>query len=87
MAGKTLVIQIPCFNEGDTLGITLAALPRSGMAASRSPATISQNVPQASDRLQRGRSKARAATRGTNPQMKNVVKTSTFRTPCSVSPW
>jgi glycosyltransferase involved in cell wall biosynthesis len=29
MAGKTLVIQIPCFNEGDTLGITLAALPRS----------------------------------------------------------
>jgi glycosyltransferase involved in cell wall biosynthesis len=29
MAGKTLIIQIPCFNEGDTLGITLAALPRS----------------------------------------------------------
>jgi glycosyltransferase involved in cell wall biosynthesis len=28
MAGKVLVIQIPCFNEGDTLGITLAALPR-----------------------------------------------------------
>jgi glycosyltransferase involved in cell wall biosynthesis len=28
MAGKILVIQIPCFNEGDTLGITLAALPR-----------------------------------------------------------
>ena len=23
-----LIIQIPCFNEGDTLGITLAALPR-----------------------------------------------------------
>ncbi|HSA79199.1 MAG TPA: glycosyltransferase family 2 protein [Geminicoccaceae bacterium] len=29
MTGKTLVIQIPCFNEGDTLGIALAALPRS----------------------------------------------------------
>jgi glycosyltransferase involved in cell wall biosynthesis len=28
MAGKVLIIQIPCFNEGDTLGITLAALPR-----------------------------------------------------------
>ena len=28
MAGRTLIIQIPCFNEGDTLGVTLAALPR-----------------------------------------------------------
>jgi glycosyltransferase involved in cell wall biosynthesis len=28
MAGKVLIIQIPCFNEGDTLGVTLAALPR-----------------------------------------------------------
>ncbi len=28
-AGPTLVIQIPCFNEAATLGITLAALPRS----------------------------------------------------------
>lgn len=27
-AGPTLVIQIPCFNEAATLGITLAALPR-----------------------------------------------------------
>ena len=29
MADKTLIIQVPCFNEGETLGITLAALPRS----------------------------------------------------------
>jgi glycosyltransferase involved in cell wall biosynthesis len=28
-AGPTLIIQIPCFNEAATLGITLAALPRS----------------------------------------------------------
>lgn len=28
MAEPTLVIQIPCFNEGATLGVTLAALPR-----------------------------------------------------------
>jgi glycosyltransferase involved in cell wall biosynthesis len=28
-AGLTLIIQIPCFNEAATLGITLAALPRS----------------------------------------------------------
>jgi glycosyltransferase involved in cell wall biosynthesis len=28
-AGPTLVIQIPCFNEAATLGVTLAALPRS----------------------------------------------------------
>jgi glycosyltransferase involved in cell wall biosynthesis len=28
MAGPTLIIQIPCFNEAETLGITLAALPR-----------------------------------------------------------
>ena len=48
---------------------------------------MSQNVNQASRALQSGRSKARAATSGTKPQMKNVVKTSTFRTPCSVSPW
>jgi glycosyltransferase involved in cell wall biosynthesis len=27
-SGKTLIIQIPCFNEADTLGVTLAALPR-----------------------------------------------------------
>jgi len=27
-AGKRLIIQIPCFNEAGTLGITLAALPR-----------------------------------------------------------
>ena len=27
-SGKTLVIQIPCFNEAETLGVTLAALPR-----------------------------------------------------------
>jgi glycosyltransferase involved in cell wall biosynthesis len=26
--GKTLIIQIPCFNEAATLGLTLAALPR-----------------------------------------------------------
>ena len=25
---KTLIIQIPCFNEAETLGVTLAALPR-----------------------------------------------------------
>ncbi len=28
MPGKTLIIQIPCFNEAETLGVTLAALPR-----------------------------------------------------------
>jgi glycosyltransferase involved in cell wall biosynthesis len=28
MSGKSLVIQIPCYNEAATLGITLAALPR-----------------------------------------------------------
>ena len=28
--GGTLIIQIPCFNEAETLGITLAALPRAG---------------------------------------------------------
>jgi glycosyltransferase involved in cell wall biosynthesis len=28
MAGPKLIIQIPCFNEAETLGITLAALPR-----------------------------------------------------------
>jgi glycosyltransferase involved in cell wall biosynthesis len=28
MSGKTLIIQIPCFNEAETLGVTLAALPR-----------------------------------------------------------
>lgn len=27
-AGKTLIIQIPCYNEAETLGVTLAALPR-----------------------------------------------------------
>ncbi|MGH6942748.1 MAG: glycosyltransferase family 2 protein, partial [Geminicoccaceae bacterium] len=27
-AGATLIIQIPCFNEAETLGATLAALPR-----------------------------------------------------------
>jgi glycosyltransferase involved in cell wall biosynthesis len=27
-SGKTLIIQIPCFNEAETLGVTLAALPR-----------------------------------------------------------
>jgi glycosyltransferase involved in cell wall biosynthesis len=26
--GKTLIIQIPCFNEAETLGVTLRALPR-----------------------------------------------------------
>jgi hypothetical protein len=29
MSAKTLIIQIPCYNEAPTLGITLAALPRS----------------------------------------------------------
>ncbi|HEX2479818.1 MAG TPA: glycosyltransferase family 2 protein, partial [Geminicoccaceae bacterium] len=28
MTGSTLIIQIPCFNEATTLGITLAGLPR-----------------------------------------------------------
>ena len=28
MADKKLIIQIPCFNEAETLGVTLAALPR-----------------------------------------------------------
>jgi glycosyltransferase involved in cell wall biosynthesis len=28
MTGRTLIIQIPCFNEAPTLGITLANLPR-----------------------------------------------------------
>ena len=28
MSGPTLIIQIPCFNEATTLGITLASLPR-----------------------------------------------------------
>ncbi len=28
MSGKTLIIQVPCYNEAATLGITLAALPR-----------------------------------------------------------
>jgi glycosyltransferase involved in cell wall biosynthesis len=28
MSDKTLIIQIPCFNEAETLGVTLAALPR-----------------------------------------------------------
>ena len=28
MAGPTLIIQIPCFNEAASLGITLASLPR-----------------------------------------------------------
>jgi glycosyltransferase involved in cell wall biosynthesis len=28
MTGPTLIIQIPCFNEASTLGITLAGLPR-----------------------------------------------------------
>ena len=28
MSHKTLIIQIPCFNEAETLGVTLAALPR-----------------------------------------------------------
>ena len=27
-SGKKLIVQIPCFNEADTLGLTLAALPR-----------------------------------------------------------
>jgi glycosyltransferase involved in cell wall biosynthesis len=27
-SGKTLIIQIPCFNEAETLAVTLAALPR-----------------------------------------------------------
>jgi glycosyltransferase involved in cell wall biosynthesis len=27
-SSKTLIIQIPCFNEAETLGVTLAALPR-----------------------------------------------------------
>jgi glycosyltransferase involved in cell wall biosynthesis len=29
MAGPTLIIQIPCFNEAETLGLTLSTLPRS----------------------------------------------------------
>jgi glycosyltransferase involved in cell wall biosynthesis len=28
MSGPTLIIQIPCFNEASTLGVTLASLPR-----------------------------------------------------------
>jgi hypothetical protein len=28
MSDKTLIIQIPCFNEAETLGVTLGALPR-----------------------------------------------------------
>src|ERR687891_434518 len=28
MSDKTLIIQIPCFNEAETVGVTLAALPR-----------------------------------------------------------
>jgi glycosyltransferase involved in cell wall biosynthesis len=28
MPGGTLIIQIPCYNEAETLGVTLAALPR-----------------------------------------------------------
>src|ERR671918_2379769 len=28
MSDKTLIIQIPCYNEAETLGVTLAALPR-----------------------------------------------------------
>ena len=69
------------------MNITLAAFPTSGMAASTSPPVISQNVRQASGWLQSGRSSAFATRSGTNPQMKNVVKTSTLRTPCSVRPW
>jgi hypothetical protein len=67
--------------------MTLAAFPISGMAARIRPPSISQNVPQARRALHSGRSRARAAMSGTNPQMKNVVKTSTFRTPWSVRPW
>jgi hypothetical protein len=69
------------------VNITVAALPRSGTAASRRPPVITQKVSQASGWLQRGRSRARAATKGRKPQMKKVVKTRTFRTPWIVRPW
>ena len=35
MSQKTLIIQIPCFNEAETLGVTLSALPRSVEGFSR----------------------------------------------------
>ena len=35
MSGPSLIIQIPCFNEASTLGITLTSLPRSGPGFAR----------------------------------------------------
>ena len=67
--------------------MTVAALPISGIAAMTSPAVMSQNVPQASPRLVSGIRSARVVMNGTKPQMKKVVHTSTFRTPCSVRLW
>ena len=48
---------------------------------------MSQKVPQPRRGLASGMPSARVAMNGTKPQMKNVVNTSTFRTPCSVRLW
>jgi hypothetical protein len=69
------------------VNITVAALPTSGMAARTSPPTISQNVTHPSAALASGTPSARTVMNGRNPQMKNVVQTSTLRTPCMLTLW
>jgi hypothetical protein len=66
------------------VNITVAALPTSGMADRATPPVMSQKVTQASRGRASGTPSARVAMNGRNPQMKNVVNTSTFRTPWMV---
>jgi hypothetical protein len=65
--------------------MTVAALPTRGIAASTSPASMNQNVPQASLGLARGRPRARVSMNCRKPQMKNVVHTRALRTPCTLT--
>jgi hypothetical protein len=67
--------------------MTVAALLRRGIAARMSPPVIRPYVIQARARLANGMPKARVATNCKKPQIKNVVQTRAFMTPCKVSPW
>ena len=69
------------------MNITVAALPTSGMAASSSPPVMSQNVIQPSRGAASGVPSDSTVMKGMKPQMKNVVHTNTFSTPCTLRPW
>ena len=65
--------------------MVIAPLPRTAITRT-GLLVMSQNVAQPSAREASGRPSARTVRNGRKPAMKNVVHTSTFSTPCTVSP-